>query len=187
MERVLALDAAARAWAATHHAGWLDAVMLALSLAGRAGLVWLVVAATIAIRRPSTLMLLWQTLLVIVLAYITVDLVLKPAIARARPFETLLETRVVGHRPVTYSFPSGHAASAVGGAFVTTLMARRARVLLWALALLIAVSRIYIGVHYPLDVVAGACVGWGVAVLVTGGRAWYSQGSLEAAERTVAR
>ena len=187
MERLLAFDAAARTWATTHHAAWLDFAMAALSLAGRAGLVWLVIAATVAIRRPRTLPLVWQVVLVVLLAYVTVDLVLKPSIARARPFETVLDARVVGSRPTTYSFPSGHAASAIAGAFVTTLMAPRARALLWALAVLIAASRIYVGVHYPLDVVAGACVGWGVAVLVTGGRACYSQGSLEAAERTVAR
>jgi undecaprenyl-diphosphatase len=187
MERLLALDAAARAWATTHHAAWLDFVMAGLSLAGRAGLVWLVIAATVAIRRPRMLPLFWQVVLVVLLAYFTVDLVLKPAIARARPFETVLDARVVGSRPATYSFPSGHAASAIAGAFVTTLMAPRARALLWALAVLIAASRIYVGVHYPLDVFAGACVGCGLAVLVTGGRACYSQGSLEAADRTVAR
>jgi undecaprenyl-diphosphatase len=187
MEGLLALDAAARAWATTHHAAGLDFVMAGLSLAGQAGLVWLVMAATVALRRPRTLPLLWQVALVILLAYVAVDLVLKPAIAPARPFETTLDARIVGRRPTTYSFPSGHAASAVAGAFVTTLMAPRARAFLWALAVLIAASRIYVGVHYPLDVVAGACVGWGVAVLVTGGRACYSQGSLEAAERSVAR
>jgi undecaprenyl-diphosphatase len=158
-----------------------------LSLAGQAGLVWLVIAAAIAVRRPRTLLLFWQVVLVVLLAYVTVDLVLKPAIARTRPFETIRDARIVGNRPTTYSFPSGHAASAVAGAFVTTLMAPGTGAFLWALAGLIAVSRIYVGVHFPLDVVAGACVGWGVAVLVTGGRACYSQDSLEAAERSVAR
>jgi hypothetical protein len=123
-------------WATTHHAAWLDFVMAGLSLAGRAGLVWLVIAATVAIRRPRMLPLFWQVVLVVLLAYFTVDLVLKPAIARARPFETVLDARVVGSRPATYSFPSGHAASAIAGAFVTTLMAPRARALLWALAVL---------------------------------------------------
>lgn len=133
--------------------------------------------------------LFWQVVLVVLLAYVTVDLVLKPAIARARPFETVLDARVVGSRPATYSFPSGHAASAIAGALVVDTRcgdehgerpqertrARRHQ------------RRHDVGVHYPLDVFAGACVGCGVAALVTGGRACYSQGSLEAAERTVAR
>jgi undecaprenyl-diphosphatase len=151
--------------------------MAALSLAGRGGLVWLVIGAIAAIRRPSLRPLLWQVLLAVLLAHVTVDLVLKPAIARGRPFEAMLDARVVGARPMTYSFPSGHAASAVAGAFVTTLMLPRARILLWALAAIIALSRIYVGVHYPLDVVVGAGVGMAVAILVTGGRAWYIRGS----------
>jgi undecaprenyl-diphosphatase len=173
LERLLLLDAALRAWVSTHHAPWADFVMAALSDVGRGGLLWLVIGATAAIRRPWLRPLLWQLCLAILLAHVTVDLVLKPLIARGRPFVTIHDARVVVARPPTYSFPSGHAASAVAGAFVTALMLPRARALLWAVAALIAFSRIYVGVHYPLDVVCGALVGATIGVLVTGGRAWY--------------
>jgi undecaprenyl-diphosphatase len=177
LERLLLLDAALRAWATTHHAPWADFLMAALSDIGRGGLIWLVIGATAAVRRPSLRALLWQVCLAILLAHVTVDLVLKPLMARSRPFIAIHDARVVVARPLTYSFPSGHAASATAGAFVTTLMLPRARVLLWALAALIAFSRIYVGVHYPLDVVFGAVVGLAVGILVTGGRAWYIQPS----------
>jgi undecaprenyl-diphosphatase len=177
LERLLFLDAAARAWATTHHAPWADFLMAAFSLMGRGGLVWLVIGAMAAIRRPRLLPLLWQVALAVLLTHVMVDLVLKPSIARSRPFDAILDARVVGARPTTYSFPSGHSASAVAGAFVTTLMLPRARVLLWALAALVALSRIYVGVHYPLDVGVGALAGLAVGVLVTGGRAWYIQDS----------
>jgi undecaprenyl-diphosphatase len=173
LERLLLLDAALRTWATTHHAPWADFLMAAASDVGRGGLVWLVIGATAAIRRPQLRPLLWQVCLAILVALVTVDLVLKPLIARGRPFVAIHDARVVVARPATYSFPSGHAASAVAGAFVTTLMLPRARALLWALAALVAFSRIYVGVHYPLDVVCGALVGAAVGVLVTGGRAWY--------------
>jgi undecaprenyl-diphosphatase len=84
-----------------------------------------------------------------------------------------MDIRVVGARPVTYSFPSGHACSAFAGAWVLTLMWRRIAPLLWTLAALIAFSRVYIGVHYPLDVLAGALVGLAVGAIVTGGRRAY--------------
>jgi len=45
------------------------------------------------------------------------------------------------------------------------------------LAVLVAFSRVYIGVHYPLDVACGAVLGITVGILVSGGRTWYSRGS----------
>ena len=177
LERLLLLDGALRTWATTHHAPWADFLMAALSTVGQGGLVWLVIGATAAVRRPRLRPLLWQVCLAILLAHVTVDLALKPLIARSRPFVAIHDARVVVARPPTYSFPSGHAASAMAGAFVTTLMLPRARALLWALAVLIALSRIYVGVHYPFDVLFGAVIGVGVGALVTGGRAWYIQPS----------
>ena len=177
LEQLLLADAAARAWLTTHHTPWLDAVMYAASVIGRAGAVWLAVGLVVMRLRPRLAGQFWQLVLAIFLTLGLVDLVLKPTVGRSRPFDAIEEVRVVGARPPTRSFPSGHAASAFAGAFVTTMMVRRGRGVLWALAVLIASSRIYIGVHYPIDVIAGAFVGLAVAVLVTGGRAWYSLGS----------
>ena len=177
LEQLLLADAAARAWLTTHHAPWLDAIMYTASVTGRAGAAWLIVGLVATRQRPRLAGQLWQLVLAIFLTLGLVDLVLKPTIARSRPFEAVQDVRVVGARPATLSFPSGHAASAFAGAFVTTMMVRRGRAALWALAVLIACSRIYIGVHYPIDVAAGALVGLAVAVLVTGGRAWYSRNS----------
>jgi len=175
---LLAADAALRAWLTTTHTPWLDAIMWTAGMAGQAGFVWVIIAAVAVRRRPNLAPQLWQLVLAIVLCSVLVDYVIKPAIARARPFDAIEAVRVVGYRPVTYSFPSGHAASACAGAFVVTLMLPRARAWLWGLAALIACSRVYIGVHYPLDILCGALVGLAVGVVVTGGRAWYSQGSL---------
>jgi undecaprenyl-diphosphatase len=177
---LLAADAALRAWLTTIHTPWLDAVMWQASLAGQAGFIWVVIGLFATGQRRSLAPQLWQLVLAIALCYFVVDEVLKPSIARARPFDVLDAVRVVGYRPRTYSFPSGHAASACAGAFIVSLMLPRASAWLWALAALIACSRVYIGVHYPLDVIAGALVGLGVGAIVTGGRAWYSQGSLAA-------
>ena len=175
---LLTADAALRAWLTTVHTPWLDVVMGQASLAGQAGFIWLVIGVFATLRRPVLAARLWQLVLAVVLCYVLVDDVLKPAIARTRPFEAVADVRVVGGRPVTYSFPSGHAASAFAGAFVVTLMLPRARWWLWSLAVIIAISRVYIGVHYPLDVTAGALVGLAVGAFVAGGRACYSRKSL---------
>ncbi len=86
---------------------------------------------------------------------------------RARPFAILEDVRIIGWRALGRSFPSGHTAQAF---FVTSLFvhhfdfARGVDVALYALAALVGVTRMYVGAHYPRDVIAGALVGliWGI-------------------------
>jgi undecaprenyl-diphosphatase len=173
LESLLATDAALRGWFTSHHAAWLDTVMLAFSDIGQAGTAWFILGTVATLENRRRGGRLWQLGLAILLAYVLVDLVLKPSIARSRPYDVLMDIRVVGARPVTYSFPSGHACSSFAGAWVLTLMWVRVAPLIWALAALIAFSRVYIGVHYPIDVLAGALIGVAVGALVTGGRRTY--------------
>jgi undecaprenyl-diphosphatase len=61
--------------------------------------------------------------------------------------------------PATFSFPSGHATVSFACATVLAFAIPRLAVPLYALAALIAFSRVYVGVHYPIDVIAGAALG----------------------------
>ena len=85
--------------------------------------------------------------------------VLKVSIDRQRPGgETLVPL------PTSHSFPSGHAATSFAcAATLARFVSRRGQIMLYVLAAAIAYSRVYVGVHYPLDVVAGAAIGLGVA------------------------
>jgi undecaprenyl-diphosphatase len=98
--------------------------------------------------------------------------VLKPIVHRPRPYAASATLETVGARPASASFPSGHAAACMAGALMLASTWRRARAAIWTLAVLVAVSRVYLGLHYPTDVIAGAFVGWAVGWFVLGRTAW---------------
>jgi undecaprenyl-diphosphatase len=182
LRTLLTADAALRNWVVQFHAPVVDSAMWLLSAVGYFGAIWAVMAIVMAAWVPRLRPPAWQVLVALLLTQVVVDWGIKPLVARPRPFETIARSRVVGeYRPPTYSFPSGHAAFSFAAATVLAFGVPRLRVFWFALGTLIAFSRIYIGVHYPLDVAGGAIVGIAVGVLVTGGRAWYSRGSYVAA------
>jgi undecaprenyl-diphosphatase len=104
--------------------------------------------------------------------------VLKSVVDRPRPYTVLGKVHLYsGHWSVTpatppkspkptKSFPSSHAVNATAAAVVLTWFFSRLWPLTTILAVLICYSRIYVGAHYPLDVMAGALVGFVLAFLV---------------------
>jgi undecaprenyl-diphosphatase len=124
--------------------------------------VWLVIAAAFAVvwRRPTIFAL-------VVVAVVGADLAAdggKQLVHRHRPFE-----HQIGPSERTHSFPSGHSATSFAAATMLSAYAPRFRVAFYTLACLIAFSRLYNGVHYPTDVVAGALLGTVIALLLRGG------------------
>ena len=139
--------------------GVLNWLFLGLSRIGTLGAVWLAIALVLALvwRRP------WL-LVPVFLAVIGADLaayVGKYLVHRHRPFE-----HQIGPSERTHSFPSGHSSTAFAGATMLAHFAPRFRWWFYALAVLIAFSRLYNGVHYPTDVVAGALLGTAIALLL---------------------
>jgi undecaprenyl-diphosphatase len=93
--------------------------------------------------------------IVIDIVYVTVA---KDLTALARPF-IVLNGINVAYYPNDFSFPSGHAAGSFAVFSAWCFRERRHYVPLLGFAALISISRVYIGVHYPLDVIAGAVIG----------------------------
>lgn len=137
------------------------------SLAAR-GWGWVALGVVLVWRQPARAPGFWRMLLALWLASLVTNQILKPVVGRPRPSVTQSEVRVVGRQPGSYAFPSGHAAEAFASALALSQLWPRGRRGLFALASLVALSRVYLGVHYPLDVVAGAAVGLGCGVLATG-------------------
>lgn len=96
----------------------------------------------------------------LLLTTILVNNVIKPLVHRERPITTVVQ------QPTDYSFPSGHAATSFFAAAVLTYYHRKKRALFLTLAILISFSRMYLGVHYFGDVLAGAIIGLFIAYAI---------------------
>jgi undecaprenyl-diphosphatase len=149
---VLGWDRRLEGWQAAHRSGVLDPVFEGLSYAGEYGALWLALGLVLALalRRWQIFVL---TLVADALAQVS-STVLKDLIPRARPHGHTLVAR-----PHTHSFPSGHATASFACATVVALAVPRFRWPLIVLAAAVSWSRVYVGVHYPLDVVGGAALG----------------------------
>jgi membrane-associated phospholipid phosphatase len=141
----------------------LDRLLVRVSNAANYSRLWLVSAAAMAVvggrrgRRAAC-----QGVLAIALTSAVTNLVLKPVAGRQRPVRSDgragSDSRRV-RRPVSRSFPSGHAASAFAFASAVGQAVPAVRVPLHLAAATVAYSRVHTGVHYPSDVTIGAVMG----------------------------
>lgn len=141
-------------------------LMVAATLYGREYF-WIPIVAVMLLFGKRETKLLAIELAALFVVGIAAGEVLKHVVYRARPYETLsgIVTRVA--TDTDSSFPSGHALITwVGATFALLKFRRRAVSLLLALeAAVVCFSRVYVGMHYPLDVVGGALLGASIACL----------------------
>jgi undecaprenyl-diphosphatase len=144
-----------------HRLHALDDVFIGFSRAGGQGLIWLIIAAIAA--------LYWKRIaifLYVVLADLVTELIayaLRDGIGRDRPPLRFPDPHPLVTVPHSGSFPSGHSATSFACAATLAWLTPLPKTALYLLAALIAFSRVYNGVHYPLDVIGGALLGLGVA------------------------
>lgn len=141
-----------------------DVFMPFISFFGNAGWLW-IAAAVIMLCLPKTR----KTGLVMAVALlfdgILCNLLIKPLVARPRPYEINTEILLLIKKPLEYSFPSGHSAASFAAAVSLCLQRSRWSVPALIMASLIAFSRLYLYVHYPTDVLGGILLGSLAAVL----------------------
>ncbi|WP_436771246.1 phosphatase PAP2 family protein [Yinghuangia sp. YIM S09857] len=178
--RVHAVDQAAFTWVASHHVPWANRALPALSRSANRSRLWMVAAGSMALsggragRRAAL-----RGLGSVALASTVTNVVLKNWTRRPRPVLDLVpHVRRLPRQPWTTSFPSGHAASAAAFATGVALESRSLGAAAGVLAGGVAFSRVYTGVHYPGDVLAGAALGAGLAVVTL---RWWPRRPVQAA------
>lgn len=142
---------------------FMDMIMPVVTRLGDHGVFW--IAAAIALLLiPRTRRVGALVALALIIEFVCCDIVLKPLVARIRPFAVSTDISLLIAPPVDFSFPSGHTGASFASASAMYFGRKYfGKNYLWisaaVIAALIAFSRLYLYVHYPTDVLAGLCLG----------------------------
>lgn len=160
IENLLTLDGAVLLWIQEFlRHPFFDPIVIFITSLGDAGLIWIVATILLLIPKKtrkagciSALALLGSLLIN--------NYLIKNLVARPRPFTKLAELTILIPKPGEFSFPSGHTSASFAAATVFYRhLPKKLGVPAMILAVLIGFSRLYVGVHYPTDVLAGAILG----------------------------
>ncbi len=145
-----------------------DEFMLAATRLGKNALFWALLVAWLWLCRGFKGMIhsLVVLLLVISLTDLLVGKVAKGLWRRPRPTSVEMDVRAIAPTGGSPSFPSAHAANWFAAAKALSNFVPEGKPSLFAIASLVAYSRIYLGVHYPSDVIAGCIIGYAMALFV---------------------
>ena len=160
LQELMILDGGILLWIQEHLRGVLDPLVCGYTHLGDHGLLWIVLTVVLLIF-PRTRRAGIVSAIALVLSLICTNLVLKHLVARPRPWLEVAGLLPLVNEPDPNSFPSGHTSAALAAACAwwRTLPRRWMAVTGLVLAVCMGLSRLYVGVHYPSDVLAGALVG----------------------------
>ena len=162
MERLLELDGRLLLWIKEFFANpVLDEVMIFVSKTGNKGFLWIAIGVLfllLGVKHRLWLRRGWMVLFSLLGNFLLCNLTLKPLVDRTRPYY------VLGYDPVIPpvgdpSFPSGHTAASFAAATAIYAIDKRWGIAAYIYAAVMGFSRLYLGVHFPTDVLAGAVVG----------------------------
>lgn len=137
----------------------LNSIMIFITSIGDGGIIW--IAATIALLIPKKTRKVGIMSAVALLGSLLINNnLIKNIVQRPRPYVTFTDLQIIIPQPSEFSFPSGHTSSSFASAAVFYRhLPKKFGVPAVILAALIGFSRLYVGVHYPTDVLAGAVMG----------------------------
>ena len=137
----------------------LTPILKVITTLGNGGAIWLLLTLLILLL-PKTRKVGCMMAAALLGTLLINNILLKNLVARTRPYEVIEGLTYLVRRPSEYSFPSGHAGSSFAAACVMLRkLPKRYGIPAFVLAVLIALSRLYVGVHYPSDVLFGVISG----------------------------
>ena len=137
----------------------LTPVITVITSLGNGGMIWILISLGLLIPK-KTRPIGCMSILALLASLLINNMILKNLAARTRPYEVIEGLMPLVARPRDYSFPSGHTGSSFASAWVLyRKLPKRYGIPALILAGLIGLSRLYVGVHYPTDVLAGLFTG----------------------------
>ena len=146
-------------WIQENLRGVLDGFWVAVTKLGDDGWLWIAIGIALLVFKKTRVVGVTLLLSLLLNALMT-NLTLKDFFARPRPFYVNTELVTLIKYPSSFSFPSGHTSVSFAGALVLYhMMSKKIGVPAVVVATMIGFSRMYVGVHYPTDVLGGIVVG----------------------------
>lgn len=143
----------------------LDKTMEFVSMLGNGGILWIGFAFSFILMGGEKRKIGLLMIASLAVEASVCNIVIKPTVGRMRPFDAH-DMEIIINKPLDYSFPSGHTAAAYAAAYSLYISDKRKGSKMLYAAALMGFSRIYLLVHYPTDVIAGALLGILSAIFV---------------------
>ena len=170
------IDSVILNWFQSIQNDFLTVLFKVITFLGEGGLIWIILGLCLAAYKKTR----WigiSVLLALLFSLLVGNVTLKPLVARPRPCWRNPSVNLLIQNPKDYSFPSGHTGSAFAAAVVMFRgLPKKFGIPILVFACLMGLSRLYVGVHYPSDVLGGVLIGTGIALLTHwSGTAWIEQ------------